>query len=123
MNWILVAGAVSLASFPALADPCHPYGAVVILSGTFAPAVLAASPSGRDDPREVPGRTSDLLILDMPLCVSANMMSAGVTAALDVQLVCPSLTAASGDEINLTGRLFGAHTGNGHTPVLLSCAW
>ena len=112
--------AALLAASPALADTCQRYGAIVTLSGAFSPGVLATV-IGHDDPRGNAGRTADLLILDRPLCVDSNTMSAGVPAAANVQLLCPALAAESGAAIMLTGRLIGAHTGNGHTPVLLGC--
>ncbi|HET7716461.1 MAG TPA: hypothetical protein VFK86_12630 [Bauldia sp.] len=120
MRGRLIAVIVLIAS-PASAEVCHRYGAVVTLAGSFEPAVLAESISGHDDSMSVPRRTADLLILDAPLCVASNTMSAGVTAASDVQLLCPDLAANSGEAIVLTGMLVGAHTGNGHTPVILSC--
>ena len=73
------------------------------------------------DPLILPGRTSDLLILDTPLCIDANPISHGIAAAADVQLLCPGLAVLDGAATSLTGRLVGAHTGNGHTPVLLVC--
>jgi len=121
MTWAVSACIAALAVSPAAADACHRYGAIVELSGAFAPAVLADGAAGADDPGRIPSRTSDLLVLDAPLCVLDNPVSRGVEAALDVQLLCPSLVADGGDAITLTGRLVGAHTGNGHTPVLLSC--
>jgi hypothetical protein len=121
MKAMLLAWVAVLIGSPALADTCHRYGAIVALSGKFAPAVVAASVTGHDSPQGLPGRTSDLLILDVPLCVSASPSSPGESAALNVQLLCPLLVAGSGEAIEVTGRLIGAHTGNGHTPILLSC--
>jgi hypothetical protein len=114
-------GFVILFSAPLHAAECHRYGATVTLAGRYAQAALVESPSGATDPQAVPGRTANLLILDVPLCVASDSVSRGVSAALDVQVLCPDRVIADGEAVSVTGRLVGAHTGNGHTPILLVC--
>jgi hypothetical protein len=118
---VIAAGLVAVPVTTAVAAECPAYGTMVTLEGRYAHAVIAASATGSQNPAGIPGRTADLLILDAPLCVAANAISGGVLAALDIQLNCPELVLEGGEAVEITGRLFGAHTGNGHTPVLLVC--
>ncbi len=90
---------------------CHAYRTLRI--GRLGPAT-----PGDYDRRRDAGRTADVLY-GVPLCVASDDLSDGVPAATDVQVLCPDLLA--GSKIAVTGRLLGAHTGNGHTPVLLVC--
>jgi len=112
--------AACLFALPADAAECMRYGATVTLQGVFDAAVLSR-PSDRLDAQLIPGRTADLLVLETPLCIKADSVSDGILAATDVQLLCPELTVRSGGAVSVTGRLVGAHTGNGHTPLLLVC--
>ena len=107
---------------PAHAAECHPYGTTLTLAGSYSQAVTADSPTGDSDPRSAPGRTANLLLLDVPLCVATDTVSGGVPAALNVQVLCPGRDMINGEVVSITGRLGGAHTGNGHTPVLLVCS-
>jgi hypothetical protein len=101
----------------AQAASCLRFGDMVTLTGRYALQVVAAPSPGAVEPLEK--RTSNLLYLAMPLCVDSDDLSEGVSAAADVQVLCPNLAAAS--QVAITGRLVGAHTGNGHTPVFLVC--
>jgi hypothetical protein len=92
---------------------------VVTLTGRYELNVVAPPPPGTGDREPVEKRTANLLYLSSPLCVESNDLSEGVSAATDIQVLCPNLAAAN--RIEITGRLFGAHTGNGQTPVLLVC--
>ncbi len=105
---------------PAAAE-CFRYGDVVTLTGAH--LTLAAPPDDGviRDPRHDAARRADLLVLDTPLCVNADVLSQGVSAATSIQLHCPMIDVADGSVISVTGRLLGAATGNGQTPVLLSC--
>lgn len=118
MRSILIAAC--LFATPAAAADCMHYGATVTLHGIFDPSVLSGQSDGLD-PRALPGRTSDLLLFDTPFCMAADAVSQGIASATDIQLLCPALTAEAGTPTSVTGRLVGAHTGNGHTPVLLVC--
>ncbi len=111
---LTVAAALPL---PAAAGTCARFGDVVTLSGRYVLHVVAPRSPGEDEPREK--RTANLLYLAAPLCVDSDDVSEGVPAAGNVQVLCPGLAAAS--PISITGRLFGAYTGNGQTPVLLVC--
>lgn len=108
-----------LVSLPAHADGCARFGAMITLSVRYVLHVLAAQPPGDYDHRRDEGRTSNLLYLASPLCVASDVLSEGVPAATDVQVLCPNL--AAGSQVSVTGRLFGAHTNNGQTPILLVC--
>src|SRR5437870_1708332 len=108
-----------LFSVPAFAGDCARFGETVTLTGRYELRVLAATPAGTYDRRGDEGRTANLLYLASPLCVGTDDLSEGVAAASDIQVLCPGLAAAS--RVAITGRLLGAHTGNGHTPVLLVC--
>jgi hypothetical protein len=92
---------------------------VVTLTGRYVLNVVALPPAGTGDLEPVGKRTANLLYLSSPLCIESDDLSEGLPAATDVQVLCPNLSTA--DRIEITGRLFGAHTGNGHTPVLLIC--
>jgi hypothetical protein len=91
----------------------------VSLTGQFVPAVLAMN--GNDDPLGEPGRTADLLVLASSLCVAGDVVSPVVLAAASVQVHCPDFVPAPNGPTTITGRLVGANTGNGHTPILLVC--
>jgi hypothetical protein len=111
--------AACVLSPPAFAGECAHFGEMITLTGRYVLDVLAAPPVGAHDPRRDGGRTANLLYLASPLCVAGDDLSEGVPAATDLQVLCPNLTAGSGTSI--TGRLFGAHAGNGQTPILLVC--
>jgi len=116
---MLKLAAIVALALPASAEaaPCARFGDMVTLSGRYVSHVVAAASPGPVEP--VAKRTSDLLYLATPLCVDSDDLSEGVSAAGNVQVLCPDLAAAS--QVSITGRLLGAHTGNGHTPVLLVC--
>ena len=118
MRTILLAAAALLFAGPAAAD-CLRYGATVSLTGQFVPAVLAMN--GSDDPLGGPGRTADLLVLASSLCVAGDVVSPVVLAAASVQVHCPDFVPGPNGPTTITGRLVGANTGNGHTPILLVC--
>jgi len=115
----VIFAAACLFSSPALAGGCAHFGEVITLTGHYVLHVLAVPLAGTTDPRGDPGRTANLLYLVSPLCVASDNVSEGVPAAADIQVLCPNLVAGSG--ISISGRLFGAHTENGHNPVLLVC--
>lgn len=117
----IIAAVAALLFTPAEAAQCVPYGTVVTLAGRYAPVIMAESSTRNSDPRGIPSRTADLIVLDVPLCVATDVVSRGVAAAMDLQLSCPDLVAERGERVSITGRLVGAHTGNGHTPILLVC--
>ena len=101
------------------AATCARYGDVVTLAGRYVLQVVAPLPAGTGDREPIEKRTANLLYLSSPLCVESDDLSEGIPAATNVQVLCPDLAAAS--QISITGRLFGADTGNGQTPVLLVC--
>lgn len=115
---IAAAGLLAISATGASAA-CHRFGDIVTLAGHFAPDVIAEN--GNLDPYGIPGRTSDLLVLDGVMCMLADPISDKVAGVADVQLRCPDVALQKGEHTTLRGRLFGAHTGNGHTPVLLVC--
>jgi hypothetical protein len=112
------AGLLAVSSNSASAE-CYRFGDIVTFSGIFAPGVTVEN--GNRDPRGLAGRTSDLLLFDGLICVFADPVSRHFADAGDVQLRCPDLVLQKGERVTLRGRLFGAHTGNGHTPILLAC--
>jgi hypothetical protein len=111
--------AACVLSSPAFAGECAHFGEMVTLTGRYVLDVLAAPSAGVRDPRRDAGRTANLLYLVSPLCVAGDDLSEGIPAATDLQVLCPNLSAGSGTAV--TGRLFGAHAGNGQTPILLVC--
>ena len=115
----LIFAAACLFSSSALAGGCAHFGEEITLTGRYALHVLAVPLPGTPDPRGDAGRTSNLLYLASPLCVAGDNVSEGVPAAADIQVLCPDTVAGGGTSIS--GRLFGAHTENGHNPVLLVC--
>ncbi len=106
---------------PAAAADCFHYGQVVTLSGQYFAKVAPADDGVVRDPLNDTARRATLLSLAAPLCVNADTVSGGVLAAMSVQLNCPAVHPVDGSELSLKGRLLGAHTGNGQTPVLLMC--
>lgn len=112
--------ALSLIASPALAKECAQYGDVVTLGGQYGFSVLADGRDGSDGIGDA-GERANLLFLDTPLCIDSDPVSKGVSDVTSIQLHCPVLQASDGNVLSLTGQLVGAHTGNGHTPVLLVC--
>jgi hypothetical protein len=121
----LLAGLGLLATFIAVptasAGTCSRFGDIVTLSGAYSPDAVPVVDGVERLPRTASGRLADLLLLPVPLCIASDDISQGVMEALSIQLHCPALQASGGDTIELTGRLVGAHTGNGHPPILLAC--
>lgn len=111
--------AACILSPPAFAGECARFGEMVTLTGHYVLHVLAAPAAGTHDARRDAGRTANLLYLAAPLCIASDDLSEGVPAATDLQVLCPNVVAGGGTSI--TGRLFGAHAGNGQTPILLVC--
>ena len=105
----------------AAAAECYRYGQVVTLSGQYFARVAPVDDGVIRDPRTDLARHATLLSLASPLCVSPNSISRGVLAAATVQLKCPAIHPADGSELSIEGRLVGAHSGNGQTPVVLMC--
>ena len=99
----------------ARAIECFRYGSIVTLTGHYQQAILPANSL------EVSGRAANVLVLATPLCVESVPISDGVPAATNVQVLCPDMAVDNGASVSITGRLVGAHTSNGHTPVLLVC--
>jgi hypothetical protein len=119
---LLIAALVAIAgSDPAAAADCFYYGETVTLSGQYFANVAPADDGVVRDALNDDARRVTLLKLAAPFCVDADGISGGVTAALTIQLNCPALHLTDGTELMVKGRLLGAHTGNGHTPVLLMC--
>jgi hypothetical protein len=120
-----LAGLVALAAFipmsPASATSCARYGDIVTLSGSYSPDAPPTVDGVDRLARTTSGRLADLLLLAAPLCIAGDDISKGVAEAMSIQLHCPALEASSGETVELTGRLIGAHTGNGHQPILLAC--
>jgi hypothetical protein len=112
--------AASLIASPALAKECLQYGDFVTLGGQYGFAVLADGRDGADGIGDA-GEHANLLFLDTPFCITSDPVSKGVSDVTSIQLRCPALQASDGNVLSLTGQLVGAHTGNGHTPVLLVC--
>lgn len=108
-------------SAPALAADCFRYGEIVTLSGHYFAEVAPADDGVVRDPINDAARRATLLRLTQPYCVNADVLSRGVATALNIQLSCPALHQADGSALSVTGRLLGAHTGNGQTPVMLMC--
>jgi len=119
---MVVVLASALWSGPASAAACFRYGDVVTLTGSHFTLVAPAADGIVRDPRNDAARRADLLVLNSPFCVNADELSVGVSEALTIQLNCPAaVDVTDGSTVTLTGRLMGAYTGNGHTPVLLAC--
>ena len=118
---LLVMLAAATVSGPAAAADCFHYGQVVTLSGQYFALVAPADDGLVRDPRNDAARRATLLSLGSPFCVDTDDISRGLSAALTIQLSCPAIHPADGSNVSLTGRLLGAHTDNGQTPVLLMC--
>ncbi len=119
---ILIVMLVAIA-WPASASAaaCYRYGQVVTLSGQYFAKVAPADDGIIRDPLTDAARRATLLRLTTPLCVDADIVSLGVPASLSVRLNCPGVHPADGTELSIKGRLLGAHTHSGQTPVLLMC--
>lgn len=111
---------LSLIASPALAKECLHYGDVVTLGGQYGFAVVAVGRNGTDGIGDA-SEHANLLFLDAPFCITDDPVSKGISDVTSIQLHCPALEASDGNVLSLTGQLVGAHTGNGHTPVLLVC--
>ena len=117
---VVVLAAIAWPGSAAAAD-CFHYGQVVTLSGEYFAKVAPVADGVVRDPINDAARRATLLRLTEPYCVNADVLSRGVATALNIQLSCPALHPADGSALSVTGRLLGAHTGNGQTPVLLMC--
>lgn len=118
---LMVVLAATAWSAPSAAAECFRYGQDVTLSGRYFAKVAPADDGVIRDPINDAARSAMLLKLTTPFCVNADIVSQGIPAAMTVQLNCPALHPADGSELSVEGRLVGAHTGNGQTPVLLMC--
>lgn len=114
---LLVAGAATLAVLwvpsAVRAEGCLRYGSTTTLAGHFAADV---APSGNAS-----GRKADILTLNAPSCIAADVVSPGIPHVASVQVLCRDAEWVDGAPASITGRLVGAHTGNGHPPILLVC--
>ena len=117
----VLAAAIWAGSATAAPAGCFHYGEVVTLSGQYFARVAPADDGIIRDARNDAARRATLLKLTTPFCVNADDISAAVAASLTIQLNCPALRTRDGSELTIKGRLIGAHTGNGQTPVLLMC--
>ncbi len=108
-------------SASASAANCYRYGETVTLSGQYFALVAPVDDGVVRDPINDLARRATLLRLTTPYCVDADIISRGIAVAMTVQLNCPAIHPADGSELSIAGRLIGAHTGNGQTPVLLMC--
>ncbi len=120
---IVLAAVLAATAWSASAAPakCYRYGEIVTLSGQYFALVAPADDGLVRDPLTDAARRATLLSLTTPFCVDADIVSLGSTAALTIQLNCPAVHPADGTELSIKGRLLGAHTGNGQTPVVLMC--
>lgn len=119
---LLLVLAAATWSGPAAASPgCYRYGEVVTLSGQYFASVAPVDDGIVRDPINDAARRATLLTLASPFCVDADIVSRSVADALTIQLYCPALHPADGSALSVEGRLLGAHTRNGQTPVLLMC--
>lgn len=118
---VLTAVAWSASSASAEPEKCFRYGEVVTLSGRYFADVAATDDGVVRDARTDTARRTTLLSLTTPFCVDADTISRGIAVAATVQLNCPAVHPADGTELSIEGRLIGAHSGNGQTPVLLMC--
>ncbi len=118
---LLIALAVTVWSASVATAGCFRYGDTVTLSGQYFAAVAPPDDGIARDPRNDAARRATLLVMATPFCVDADIVSLSVPPALSIQLNCPALHPADGSELSLKGRLIGAHTSNGQTPVLLMC--
>ena len=114
----LIASSVAAAAATA---SCYRYGEIVTLSGRYFAMVAPADDGVVRDPLNDAARRATLLKLTTPFCVDADTISRGIPVAMTVQLNCPADHPADGSALTLKGRLLGAHTQNGQTPVLLMC--
>jgi hypothetical protein len=115
----IVAMAVVFIVSPAYAT-CFGYGDTVTLDGTYQPDVVSGGSIG--ELADMDQRIVDLLVVGAPFCIDSDPVSAGIVGGLSLQLLCPEEKFSSGAAVSITGRLVGAHTSNGHIPVLLVCA-
>ena len=116
-------GVLALIAFSASATAaeCYRYGQIVTLSGQYFAHVAPVDDGVVRDPINDLARRATLLELTTPYCVDADIVSRSVPAALSIQLNCPDVHPADGTELSIKGRVLGAHTHNGQTPVLLMC--
>ena len=119
---ILAVALVAVAwSASAKAADCYRYGQVVTLAGHYFATVAPVDDGVVRDPLQDAARRATLLRVNTPFCVDADTVSRGIAMAATVQLDCPAIHPTDGSALSIEGRLLGAHTGNGQTPVLLAC--
>ena len=113
--------ALIASSASASAAACYHYGQTVTLSGQYFAKVAPVDDGVIRDPINDLARRATLLELTTPYCVDADIVSRSVPASLSIQLYCPALHPVDGTELSIKGRVLGAHTHNGQTPVVLMC--
>ncbi len=118
---LIVSTASAAAAAATATASCYRYGEIVTLSGHYFALVAPANDGVVRDPLNDAARRATVLRLTTPFCVDADIISRGIPVAMSVQLNCPAAHPADGAALTLKGRLLGAHTHNGQTPVLLMC--
>ena len=125
MRQVMYCVCLVLLSIPsaALAEACLRYGTpAVTLSGIVTQQTFFGPPNFGETPEIDRRETQAVLMLAAPICVKANSEEDAERNQLQVTLVPRikiSLNAFDGKHVTVTGKLFHAHTGHHHTPLLL----
>lgn len=125
MRQVMYCVCLVLLSIPsaALAEACLRYGTpAVTLSGIVTQQTFFGPPNFGETPEIDRRETQAVLMLAAPICVEANSEEDAERNQLQVTLVPRikiSLNAFDGKHVTVTGKLFHAHTGHHHTPLLL----
>lgn len=92
------------------------------LTGIVTQQTFFGPPNFGETPEIDRRETQAVLMLAAPICVEANNEEDAERNQLQVTLVPRikiSLNAFDGKHVTVTGKLFHAHTGHHHTPLLL----
>jgi Domain of unknown function (DUF4431) len=106
-----------------MADNCLSYNQQsTTLRGIVTQQTFFGPPNFGETPEIDKRETQSVLMLAEPICVTASDDEDAEQNQLQVTLVPRikiSLKALDGKQVKVTGKLFHAHTGHHHTPLLL----
>lgn len=120
---VRLGGLVSLFLCGAAQAGCLSADTEVTLEGRVLEGLFAGPPEFTSVARGDEPHMAQFLYLSEPICVAADadLEMEAVAAVELMQLACDRTPLPMGEFVEVTGRLFPAHTGYHHTRVLLQC--
>jgi len=122
---LLIIVAMCSVTFNAIAaEPCLTYSTTVTLSGKITKRTFYGPPNYGEDLATDSHETQVLLLLPKPICVDENKIEYYDAEKNQLELTLVPLGKIEvinymGKQVTVHGKLFHAHTGHHHTPVLV----